>query len=146
MYIGFSENCDCLLTVSSTGRGLWDLSNGERIERFYEKDCEGLNEKNLICRGIGFLSDEIIRVAGLCGGGLIRVSDKGEMLELVSPLYPYHYIVFNADWRRGAYQERVIIHKGFVRHFGFSYSQDYFVNCRRGYSCVGKRKVAYTVV
>ena len=65
MYIGFSENCDCLLTVSSTGRGLWDLSNGERIERFYEKDCEGLNEKNMTCRGIGLLSDEIIRVAGL---------------------------------------------------------------------------------
>jgi len=130
-YIGFSESHDCLLTVSSSGRGLWDLSTGKKIARDYEKDGAWLDERKLTCMGIGLIEDETVRVAGLCGGGLLTSTDKGESLELVSPLYPCHDVVFQSNYQscfsEGKNHDCVIIFRGFVKMYGFSYPGDYFV-------------------
>ena len=130
-YIGFSENYDCLLTVSSSGRGLWDLSTGERIGRIQESEGTGLDESKLLCKGIGLIKDETIRVAGICGGGLRSATEQGEHLTLVSPFYPCHDVVFQPKYQdcfwKGHNQDCVIIFRGFVKQFGFSYSGDYLV-------------------
>jgi hypothetical protein len=142
-YVGFSQNCDCLLTVSSTGSGLWDLSTGEKIAREYYKDAlphnggflvnPDLDARNLICRGIGPVAGEEIKIAGLDGGGLRTTSGKGESIVIVSPQYPCHEVVFEANFQScftpGKNQDCVIVYKGFVKPnmCGFSYSGDYFV-------------------
>lgn len=131
IYLGFSENCDCLLTVSSSGRGLWDLSTGERIARIHEPEGTGLNERKLLCQGIDLIEDENVRVAGVGGGGLITGTHKGERLTLTSPLYPCYDVVFQPNYRscfaEGKNQDCVIVFRGFVKIYGFSYSGDYFV-------------------
>ncbi|MDR1852833.1 MAG: hypothetical protein LBR21_09360 [Propionibacteriaceae bacterium] len=129
MYVGFSKECDCLLTVSSGGRGLWDLQTGEKIARQYEPEGTELDERFLTCVGIGPVAGEVISVAGLCGGGLPTVSNKGEELSLASPHYPIHDVIFEYPWVRDPVlrRESCIVYRGFVKHYGFSYSGDYFV-------------------
>lgn len=132
-YVGFSQNRDCLLTVSSTGNGLWDLSSGEKIAREYGRDGAGLDLKTLVCRGIGPVSGEYIRIAGLEGGGLRTSSGRGEGLVIVSPRYPCHEVVFEANFQScfapGKNQDCVIVYRGFVKPnmCGFSHSGDYFI-------------------
>jgi hypothetical protein len=76
--IGFVSQSDLLLVVSSQGRGLFDGRSGERIARDSAPPDDGwYDEVRLTASGIGPVSDQLIRRAGLHGGGLSACTDDG---------------------------------------------------------------------
>ena len=89
--VGFGDDTDLLLVVSSQGRGLFDCLTGERIARDYENpdsNVDWYNPVRLLASGIGVLAGQEIRLAGLHGGGLPRFTFDGWSLELAAPNYP----------------------------------------------------------
>lgn len=87
--IGFSQRENhLLLTVSSSGRGVFDCLSGEKIARDYEEYGDWYDPIKLTCRGIGPLSDEIISIAGMCGGGLPVCNIYGETLVQTAAEWP----------------------------------------------------------
>jgi hypothetical protein len=80
--VGFDQCSDLLLIVSSQGRGVVNGLTGETIARDrgeYEEE-----EVRLEAMGIGVLGDRIIRIAGLCGGGLPLGTEDGWRLASVT--------------------------------------------------------------
>lgn len=77
--IGFAENSDYLLVVSSQGRGVFDCTNGQRIARDNESADIGwwYDPNKLTAFGIGPLDGQLIRLAGLHGGGLPNSTRDG---------------------------------------------------------------------
>src|SRR5215813_5292756 len=71
--VGFGEDSDFLLIVSSQGRGVVDCRTGERVARDRtEPDDSWYDERRLLATGIGPLEGKAIRLAGLHGGGLLN--------------------------------------------------------------------------
>lgn len=103
--VGFSENTpNLLLVISSNGRGLFDCSKLERIDRDPNDDFE-IDYSNLLCNGIGELKDEKIRIAGLHGGGLPNGNSNGESIEIMALDWPKTDIIFQPKWT-SVYSER----------------------------------------
>ncbi|MGW6918375.1 hypothetical protein ACWGB8_31855 [Kitasatospora sp. NPDC054939] len=77
---------DLVLTVSSSGHGLFDAVTGERLAREYdpEEDPDG---PDLACPGIGPAAGLRIPVAGLYGGGLHTSAEGG-----------WHVCVETTEW------------------------------------------------
>jgi hypothetical protein len=89
--VGYADDTDLLLVVSSQGRGLFDCLTGERIAREYESPDAEVNWYNpvrLVALGIGVLAEQQIRLAGLHGGGMSRFTFDGWSLEIAAPNYP----------------------------------------------------------
>src|SRR3954469_18142200 len=66
--VGYAENSDLLLVVSSQGRGLFDCLTGERIARDYaEPDgvIDWYDEIRLVARGIAAIENQLVHLAGL---------------------------------------------------------------------------------
>jgi hypothetical protein len=80
--VGFDRESENLLVVSSQGRGVIDCLTGEKVARDYEEYYE--NETSLEAQGISILSDRIIRMSGLFGGGLPIITEDGWQLECVA--------------------------------------------------------------
>ena len=94
--IGYGENSDYLLVISSQGRGVFDCLTGERVARERSEPDKGYswyNSTKLTAVGIGPLEGQIIRVAGIIGGGLLTVTEDYWSLELVSPNWPYVSVI-----------------------------------------------------
>jgi hypothetical protein len=89
--VGFDRNSDNLLVVSSQGRGVLDCITGEKIARDYDEYYE--NEVYLEAEGIGALSNKIIRMSGLCGGGLPISTKDSWTLESVTLNWPEQMII-----------------------------------------------------
>ncbi|MGA5821740.1 hypothetical protein ACPC54_28215 [Kitasatospora sp. NPDC094028] len=91
---------DLVLTVSSSGHGLFDAVTGEKLEREYdpEEDPDG---PDLSCPGIGPVADVRIPVAGLWGGGLHSGAD-GWHVEVISPEWPHHRVLLTSGAWTGA--------------------------------------------
>jgi len=71
--------------------------------------------------GIGLIEDETVRVAGLCGGGLLTSTGKGESLELVSPLYPCNDVVFQyKKWKKRIFSVNLCFFKKRYKKVHFS--------------------------
>ena len=91
--MGFADDTDLLLVVSSAGRGLFDLISGERVARDPDDTYAWFDAFNLRCRGLGSSSQQWIRTAGLSGGGLAHGTADGWRLEqgnrAVSLLAPF---------------------------------------------------------
>ena len=77
--VGFGDDSDLLLVVSSSGRGVIDCASGELIARD-DADFD-FNVATLVCDGIGPLSGQSIRLSGLYGGGLPNQAEDGWGLE-----------------------------------------------------------------
>lgn len=68
--LGFAPDRSLLLVASTTGRGLFDVSTGDRLARDADDSMAWLDLANVRCQGIGSLSNVWIPMAGLWGGGL----------------------------------------------------------------------------
>lgn len=129
--IGFSRSSDLLLVLSASGRGVIDPSIGAVVARDDEANGSWFNGQLLLCSGIGPIADEAIQLAGLHGGGLPTQTAYGESLEVVSPNWPVHDLVFCAK-HGSALTERfqstcVRIASDHLRAYGFSWSGETFV-------------------
>lgn len=92
--VGFSRVSSLLMVISSSGRGIFNSLTGEKCHRDYEEFFEGYHPASLTCRGTGPLADEVITIAGLCGGGLPAVNQYGESVECIAPEWPKEKIVY----------------------------------------------------
>ncbi|MGL5833021.1 MAG: hypothetical protein ACRC1Z_07280 [Waterburya sp.] len=89
--VGFDRESDNLMIVSLQGRGVIDCLTGEKVARDYEEFYE--NEKSLEAQGIGILSDHIIRMSGLFGGGLPNMTEDGWQIECVTLKWPEQMLI-----------------------------------------------------
>jgi hypothetical protein len=129
--IGFSQDSELLLVLSSTGRGVIDPSVGLVVARDDEPDGAWLSESKLLCEGIGALSGEVVHLAGLRGSGLPRSSGKGESLELFAPNWPVQDLIYCSNFGLALIERHpsscVRLASDHVRAFGFSWSGNTFV-------------------
>jgi hypothetical protein len=89
--VGFDRESEDLLVVSLQGRSVIDCLTGEKVARDYEEYYE--NEKRLEAQGIGILSERIIRMSGMFGGGLPRITKDGWQLECVTLKWPEQMLI-----------------------------------------------------
>lgn len=91
--VGFAENSDLLLVVSSQGRGVFDCLTGERIARDHDTSFFWYDPAKLSSLGIGPLDGQIIRLAGMYGGGLATSSGDGWSLRCIAPTWPDYRVL-----------------------------------------------------
>ncbi len=130
--IGFAEDSDVLIVISSHMRELIDCRSGRVIARDtgIEHRSAWYGHHDLIAHGFGLLSGREIRLSGAVGGGLLSLTPDGwgatrvainwpeESLILTSPYSSIH----NADapfWKIAITREPV--------GWGFSFSGDSLV-------------------
>ena len=122
--VGFADDSDFLLVVSSQGRGVIDCKTGERVARDpAEPDDSWYDERRLRAQGIGPLENHIVRLAGLHGGGLLTCGQGGWSVESLPLDWPDVSLLLVEPWR-SIFDEKT----GFtklavereVRAFGFS--------------------------
>lgn len=99
--VGYVPGSDLLLVVTHTGRGLFDCLSGQRVARDRTPPEEGgwYDESGLLAQGIGPADRQLIRLAGLHGGGLGHVARDGWSLELIAPDWPLQSIVIQPPGR-----------------------------------------------
>ncbi len=84
--LGFSQDESLLLVVSHAGRGLFDLSTGQRLARDDEvpgPDCAWIDAEHQRVRGIGPAESEWFSVVGLWGGQLAQTDQVQWQVEVV---------------------------------------------------------------
>ena len=86
--IGYAENSDLLLVLSSQGRGIFDCLTGEKVARDYEEAHDFFDPILLLAQGFGPLEGKSIRMAGLFGGGLPLTTKDKWFLEEEAPDWP----------------------------------------------------------
>ena len=92
--IGFADDSDLLLVVSSTGRSVIDCLTGERVARDRaEPDDEWYDERRLRATGIGPLAEKTIRLCGLHGGGLPNSGNGNYWIEAIPIHWPEWHVV-----------------------------------------------------
>ncbi len=130
--VGFSEqNPNLLLVISSNGRGLFDCSKLEKVERDPDDEFD-VDYSNMSCFGIGELKNEKIRIAGLHGGGLPTGNSNGDSLEIMALDWPKTDIIFQPKWT-SVYSERdtekcyKVYSPDSMKVYGFSKTGNYFV-------------------
>ncbi|MBB6461975.1 hypothetical protein [Flammeovirga kamogawensis] len=129
--IGFSYNKPhLLLVISSNGRGLFDCSQLEKIDRDYNDEHE-IDYQKMRCFGIGLLKEENISIAGLHGGGLPLTNLNHDYLITMALDWPYYDIIF-APKGKSPYSERDrsqcfrIYCTDTLKSYGFSSCGNYF--------------------
>ena len=85
--VGFGISSDLLLVLSHDGRGLFDCASGERIARDRSTNFEH-DTANLLARGIGPIAGQLVRTAGLYGGGLALTTADGWNLDSAVLTWP----------------------------------------------------------
>jgi hypothetical protein len=91
--VGYAENSDLLLVLSSQGRGIFNCLTGEKVARDYEEAHEYFDPIRLIAQGFGPLEGKSIRMAGLFGGGLPLTTEDEWGLEEEAPAWPTRSIL-----------------------------------------------------
>lgn len=101
--VGFARNTELILVTSSQGRGVFDSTTGERIARDTEENFPE-DPFNLEAAGIGPLDGQMIRIAGIYGGGLPKVCPDGWKLERLALLWPQETVLLISpgSWVFGA--------------------------------------------
>jgi hypothetical protein len=122
--VGFAEDSDCLLIVSSQGRGVIDCRTGERVARDRgEPDDSWYDERRSIAKGIGPLKGKTIRLAGLHGGGLLNSGREGWHVEALAIDWPDVSLLLVEPWQSIYTDSARFTKLGVereVRAFGFS--------------------------
>jgi hypothetical protein len=130
--VGFDQESENLLVVSSQGRGVIDCFTGEKVAR----DCEEFyeNETSLESQGIGILSDRTIRMAGLFGGGLPSITEDGWQIECITLNWPEQMLILlppNSNLYGSVTGHPDLMTKIFedscIRTYGFSYTGKTFI-------------------
>jgi len=131
--IGFSkQNPNLLLVISSQGRGIIDCQKRELIERDNDTNWDWIDSYEMTSKGIGVLSNEIILVSGLHGGGLPLMNKNGDGLLYMATEWPIIDIIFEPNFK-SIYKENEakecsrIFHEYELRAYGFSYDGETFV-------------------
>lgn len=131
--IGFSKhNPNLLLVISSQGRGIIDCEKNELIERDNDTNWDWINSYEMTSQGIGVLSDEIICVSGLHGGGLPLMNKNGDGLLYMATEWPTIDLIFEPNFK-SIYKENEanecfrIFHDCELRTYGFSYDGKTFI-------------------
>lgn len=124
--VGFAEDADLLLVVSSQGRGVFNCETGERVARDRESPDNGwYDEYHLQALGIGPLEGKIIRLAGLQGGGLPTGTRDGWQACAVTLEWPEVSLLLVEPWK-SIFDESTPFTKLAedleIRAFGFSYT------------------------
>jgi hypothetical protein len=125
--LGFDQDSENLLIVSSQGRGVIDCLTGEKIARDDEEFYEG--ETKLEAQGIGVLRDRTIRMSGLFGGGLPIITEDGWQLESVTLKWPEQMLILLPPGSHlyglvTGHPDRMtkIFEDSCIRAYGFSYT------------------------
>lgn len=130
--VGFSASGKYLLTVSWSGRGVFDCSSGEKLARDPDSpdDTKTWHDFNrLEAEGIGPISGERVRLCGIWGGGLNLQTADGWSLDVETFDWPIKTAILSAPESHGIFN----IHKPFngtiiertdeeTRAFGFSHT------------------------
>lgn len=103
--VGYAEDSDLLLVISTQGRGVFDCRSGTKVARDHADAYEFFDEIKLTAQGIGPLEAHIIRIAGLYGGGLPNSTRDGWSLHAFPTPWPHHSIVLECPFK-SVYQDR----------------------------------------
>lgn len=125
--IGFADESDLLICMSSTGLGVFDCLTGVRLARDDSTDFD-FDAGNLLVSGIGPLEGKRIRTAGISGGGLASGTYDGWGIERHPFAFPDEELFVGPPgqtmlWTQHGAQTRLYKLGGFVtevRAFGFS--------------------------
>ncbi len=79
--LGYSDCSRYLLVETSDGRGLFNCRSGEKI--FRDRNEYQDQELKLLCNGIGPIENQVVRMAGLHGGGLPLSTPTRWTLEVI---------------------------------------------------------------
>lgn len=123
-YVGFGSESRYLLIVGFAGRSVFDLETRGRVDKAPWGNGKWLDEQKLLCKGIGPLEGQTVRIAGIGGGGLPQQTKDGHVLYPVSPSYPCIDIVHQPPFPtrvRAEHAGCALIYNGFVMLCGFSY-------------------------
>ncbi|MBO0654621.1 hypothetical protein J1792_18095 [Streptomyces triculaminicus] len=101
---------DLVMTVSTSGHGLFDAVTGEKIARDRDPDddsCTPDTTPDLTCPGLGPVAGSRIHIAGLFGGGLHSGTGDGWTVTVASPEWPSHRVLLvrASGLHRGAHEE-----------------------------------------
>ena len=123
--LGFGENSDLLLVISSSGRGVFDCNLGSRMARDHKDDS--YDPIKLEAIGIGPLSDKFIRMSGLGGGGLPTNTNDGWGANRFTLEWPLESLILTppGSWVYGIlydkpYEFTKVYEDSEVRSWGFS--------------------------
>ncbi len=130
--VGYAEDSDLLLVISSQGRGVFDCRSGTRVARDYADAYDIFDEIKLTAQGIGPLDGRTVRVAGLYGGGLPNSTRDGWSLHAFPTPWPQHSIVlaypFKSVYQDTAYTVKVGVDDACeLRTYGFSETGGSFI-------------------
>ncbi len=122
--VGFADDSDLLLIVSSQGRGVVDCRTGERVARVRaEPDDSWYEERRLLAKGIGPLEGKKVRLTGLHGGGLPICGREGWSVEALAIDWPDVSLLLVEPWQsiydHSAKFTKLAVERE-VRAFGFS--------------------------
>ncbi len=101
--VGFANNSDYLLVVSSNGRGLFDCQKGEKIARDYEDIDDYYDHIALEAKGIGHLENEVIKMSGRHGGGLPNYTHDGWSIKCFEVKFGVKTLTLSSHNSWGAY-------------------------------------------
>jgi len=126
--VGFGRNTELILVTSSQGRGVFNATTGERVARDSVVDFPE-DPFNLEAAGIGPLNGQMIRMAGINGGGLPKVCSDGWQVERLAIHWPKEMVllispgswVFGASFGNKADLTKVMVDSE-IRACGFSAS------------------------
>ncbi|MEO0586646.1 MAG: hypothetical protein AAF078_03310 [Planctomycetota bacterium] len=122
--VGFGEDSDLLLVVSSQGRGVFNCITGERVARDREEPNDGwYDNTRLVALGIGPLKEQVIRLSGLHGGGLPIHTADGWSVQAITMPWPVEHLLLEEPFKT-IYDDKASVAKLAVvlgtRAFGFS--------------------------
>lgn len=118
MYVGFSEiHPEKLICISSEGQS---VINCETLKKTY---CDENFDENDLVSCAEELGDELVRIAGDCGGGLRHYSNDGNSLELIAPFWPKEQLIFMPcfhSWYSTPHECQIIFDAYEIKAYGFS--------------------------
>lgn len=124
--IGFAEDGDLLLVISSQGRGIIDCMTGQKIARDRSVDNTEAWYGPHILIGLGFgpLEGKQVRLSGINGGGLPVWTKDGWSVERLPIDWPDESLLllepFSSIYRNDARFSKLAVERE-VRAFGFSF-------------------------
>ncbi len=116
--VGFVPDSEFLLVMSSQGRGVFSLSNGQRVARDSNDSYDWFDEQTLYCQGIGPSDGMAISIAGLWGGRLVSATPDGWSISATPEGFAIRH--------RNGYQE-FIDEDEEIQALGFDPSERHFV-------------------
>lgn len=97
--VGFADDTDLLLAVSSNGRGVFDCRSGQLVARDRtEPDNSWHDERRLRAFGIGPLDGRLVRLSGLHGGGLLNSGRDGWWVDAITLDWPDVSLLLGGPW------------------------------------------------